>query len=401
MSKTRTEEDKINMLAAAFLTGEGKRQNEIAKMLNLHPTFVSRILSNEGKEYVYEEKRFLSEKVPPQLMDKVMKRVSQSKLIELLYHAAIRHGNMRGPVLRVFGCDAPFDDVQGRMNELGKRAAPYVRSLLLRSHHCGLTWGGMLRSTVSALRALNIPPPWKKEKDGAIECIPLSGEPLGNDPTNFSSSSLAHDLGNIINGENYNAPSLAMVPAFVPEGFASQELEGVWKLIKLVESYNQIFGPQDSSRSEKPMAGRLDMILTSVGPAQRALGFGKGSLFETGKLPFKELRNLIIGDVGGVCIARPKLSKKNKERLNGVSTRWTGLRLEHLEHCARRARSHNDLSKAPPGVVVISGGKERAQFVFEIIKLGLVNHLIIDDALEMELERITDLTNYSTSAGTE
>jgi DNA-binding transcriptional regulator LsrR (DeoR family) len=57
--------------------------------------------------------------------------------------------------------------------------------------------------------------------------------------------------------------------------------------------------------------------------------------------------------------------------------------------CAARARRYADLLAAPPGVVIISGGRERAQFIYEIVKRGLVNHLIIDDELEKEMEAIT------------
>jgi hypothetical protein len=243
---------------------------------------------------------------------------------------------------------------------------------------------------VSALRALRIPPSGIKNKKGAIECIPLSGEPLGKEPTSFSSSSLAHDLGQIINGEGYNAPSLAMVPAFIPEGFTAQELQGVWKLIRLVGSYNQIFGQQIVGRSEKPMADCLDMILTSVGPADDPLGFGQGTLFETGSVTFDMLKRLILGDVGGVCIARPELRKERMQKLDSVRKRWTGLREDHLVACASHARRATNPFTGPPGVVVICGGKARAKFILEIVKLGLVNHLIIDDELEMELERLVE-----------
>jgi hypothetical protein len=177
-----------------------------------------------------------------------------------------------------------------------------------------------------------------------------------------------------------------MVPAFIPEGFTEQELRGVWNLIGLVKSYDQIFGQQNS---EKSLAKSLDMILTSVGPAERPLGFGKGILFETGSVTFEDLCRIVIGDIGGVCFERPDLSDQEKQMLRDVEARWTGLRKDHLVACAARARRYADLLAAPPGVVIISGGRERAQFIYEIVKRGLVNHLIIDDELEKEMEAIT------------
>lgn len=61
--------------------------------------------------------------------------------------------------------------------------------------------------------------PWA---DRQIEFVPLSGEPLGNNPTSFSSSSLVSDLGRAVNGDEYHAMSLAMVPAFIPDRFMRQ-----------------------------------------------------------------------------------------------------------------------------------------------------------------------------------
>jgi DNA-binding transcriptional regulator LsrR (DeoR family) len=181
-----------------------------------------------------------------------------------------------------------------------------------------------------------------------------------------------------------------MVPAFIPDGFTRQELSGVRKLIELVRSYDQIFGQKTPSQSETPLAEKLDMIVTSVGPAERPLGFGQGVLFETGRITFEELQKLVIGDVGGVCFARPDLSKTDSQTLARVNERWTGLRREHLLACAARARRSPDPFDGPPGVVVISGGRARARVIYELVKLGLINHLIIDDELENELESITE-----------
>jgi hypothetical protein len=273
------------------------------------------------------------------------------------------------------------------MQRLGELAAPVVRDLLLRSQSCGVTWGGMLKVAVSALRHLPFPPPETRE---IIPFIPLSGEPLGKERGSFSSSSLARELGIIVNGDQYEAPSLAMVPAFIPDVFQKHESEGVWKLIRLVTSYREIFGRHRNSYARSrsglranPLAKRLEMVLTSVGSSTRPLGFGRGVLFEK-IFSYAELKHLIIAEVGGVCIPRPNLTHEQLERFNTVQKSWTGLRLEHLEDCAARGV---DPLKGPPGVVVVSGGAGRASAICELIKRGLINHLIIDDALAEELEK--------------
>ena len=96
-----------------------------------------------------------------------------------------------------------------------------------------------MEAVVAALRSLPYPSPWTKK---IIQFVPLSGEPLARERSTFSSSSLARELGIVVNGEAYDAPSLAMVPAFVPDRFRDYERNGVWKLIELVKSYKTIFG---------------------------------------------------------------------------------------------------------------------------------------------------------------
>jgi DNA-binding transcriptional regulator LsrR (DeoR family) len=370
------------MLAVAMLAAEGRRQVNIAELLGLGEVRVSRLLRDARRaRYLREEIRFLKEDLPDHLLLKVRDRIVRKAVTDRLrsFMQGIPGG---GPIMRVFNCDAHVSNARKRVEQLSQQAAPYLKKLLERSQKCGLTWGGMLRGAVSALSELHFQyrtPPQIRE------CIPLSGEPLGNEPMRFSSSSLAHDLGQIVNGDSYNAPSLAMVPAFIPEGFSKSEVSGVWKLIGLVRSYGMIFGRRSMKNGEKPLAEHLDMLLTSVGPAESPLGFGQGRLFETGKLKIDDLRELVLGDIGGVCVPRPDLKQTALRKLQDVNERWTGLRLEHVQACAAQAK---DPDRDRPGVVVISGGKARARFIYEITRRGLINHLIIDDELAKELDTI-------------
>jgi DNA-binding transcriptional regulator LsrR (DeoR family) len=376
---TPDDSKKVEMLAVAKLAAEGMSQVKIAAILDLFPAKVNQLVKAAlHEQYLVEKTDFVKDGVSDHLMLKVEDRIHQKERTENLL--AFLQSTPRRPVLRIFACDAPVTDRAQRVEQLGKQAAPYLKTLLERSSKCGLTWGGMLRGTVSALSELPFP-----SRTQAMECIPLSGEPLGNEPMSFSSSSLAHDLGKIVNGKSYDAPSLSMVPAFLPEGFTKNEIQGLWKLIGLVRSYGTIFGRRGIKNNEKPLVEQLDMILTSVGPAESPLGFGQGTLFETGKLTIEDLRELVLGDMGGACVQRPDLKPALLRKFQEFSERWTGLRIEHIQACSAQAK---DLHQGPPGVVVISGGKARARFIYEIAKRGLINHLIIDDELARELDTI-------------
>jgi DNA-binding transcriptional regulator LsrR (DeoR family) len=385
--KRREADDKIvEMLAAAFLAGEGRRNKDIANMLGIDAVTATRHLVRAQKDYLRKQVRFLHYKVPPKLMEKVRQRVTRQALQDQLKQMAKRHGQDREVCLRVFNCGRCRDDRE-RMEKLGAAAAPLVRVLLRRAKSCGVTWGGMLKNVITGLHDLPFPAPWTKEP---IEFIPLSGEPLGKQRSSFSSSSLARDLGIIVNGDQYDAPSLAMVPAFIPDGFRRHERDGVWKLIELVRSYDDIFGPHHSNGDGEPHAARraprakrLDMILTSVGSHDKPLGFGRGVLFDKMSVSYDQLKSLIVAEVGGVCIPRANLSPEESDQLATVETSWTGLNLGHLAACATRG---GDPLKGPPGVVVVSGGKGRGAVICELLKRGLINHLIIDDVLAKELK---------------
>ena len=387
MRRSHSENIEVDLLTAAFLAGEGAKQLDIARVLEISQAAVSRLLTEARKNYLREEVRFLREKVPPEMMKQILQRVSRNSLETRLDKIAQRFANVRGPVLRSFVCAAPPERVMERITELSRLAAPWIRELFLRCRSFGVTWGGMISRVAAAQRALSIPAPWKEY---AIEVIPLSGEPLGDSPTTYSSSSIAHELGVVINGDSYNARSLAMVPAFLPDGFREQEIAGVWRLIGLVRSHAEIFGPHKASMpAEDALANRLDMILTSVGPAERPLGHGKGRLFETGNLKIDELRQMVIGDMGGVCFPRESVTKRQRAKLDAVAARWTGLTVDHLNRCSRRCANEPDPFSGPPGVVVVCVGRERAPFLIEAVKLGLINHLIIDGELQDELEAVS------------
>ena len=393
MRRPEDRHTELDMLTAAFLAAEGVKQIAIADTLAISQAAVSRLLAQARQTHLRQELRFLEDKVSPDVMEQIRRRVSRRPRSEALNRISLHFARVRGPSLRVFPCTAPPGDMPQRMTELSRLAARTIRELILRCRCFGVTWGGMVSRVAAAMKELALPAPWVEDP---IEVIPLSGEPLGDSPTTYSSSSIAHLLGQVLNGESYNARSLAMVPAFVPDRFEPEEIAGVWRLIGLVKSHAEIFGPHRDGAHPKgqgaaeqgPIAGRVDMILTSVGPAERPLGFGKGTLFATGKVTIEDLRQLVLGDMGGVCFPKPTLTAKQAARLEAVAGRWTGLTKEHLVPCAQRAFAQHSSSKGPPGVVVISVGRERAPFLLEAIKLGLINHLIIDDELQDELERI-------------
>jgi len=372
----------LKMLAAAFLAGRGHAQKEIAEILDLSQATVSRMLEQARREeFLRSEIRFAEEKLDLSTLQRVRQVTQRRELDEQLTRLATRLALPGKPELLVFSSgDQTQENIDKRLLTFSRHAAPYIKELIACSHFCGVTWGSTVWNLVGGLRNLYARPPWANRE---ITFVPLSGEPLGSLPTSHSSSSLANELAKCVNGEAHTALSISMVPAFIPQGFTKAQLEGVWKLIRLVDAYDQIFAA--ARKETKPLVQRCDMILTSIGPAAKPLGYGGGGkLFETGNLKIEVLRKIVLGDMGGVCFPRPDLTKPEREIVRNINERWTGVKQEHLMSCAQRAFA-SKLESPIPGIVVAAIGAEKADFIFEAIMMGVINHLIIDETLEKRL----------------
>jgi hypothetical protein len=87
--------------------------------------------------------------------------------------------------------------------------------------------------------------------------------------------------------------------------------------------------------------------------------------------------------LGGAFIINPAANKADREYVEAVNNRWTGIKEPHFRRCALRARENN-----LPGVTVLAVGAVRAEIVLQCIKLGTINHLILDTDCADELQSL-------------
>jgi hypothetical protein len=74
-------------------------------------------------------------------------------------------------------------------------------------------------------------------------------------------------------------------------------------------------------------------------------------------------------------------NQADRDYVEAVNKRWTGIKEPHFRRCALRARENN-----LPGVTVLAVGAVRAKIVLQCLKLGLINHLILDTDCADELQ---------------
>jgi len=372
------------MLCAAYLAGQEQRpQTEIAQQLKISQAAVSRLLHRARQEQVLVEKvNFASDKVDPDTLVRIRRKL-QSSLAGDLQALSARAGTT-APVVRVFPSGSKSDkDLERRLATYSERAAPYLKAQIAEANSCGVTWGNTLIHVVDALQNIAGAAPWRT--DGKlISFLPLSGEPFGKMPAGQSSSTMVERLGHFANGKSHKSLSIGNVPAFIPgedEGFSRADLRGVRKLIQKVEAYGTIFG---ASETQPGVVDSVEMILTSVGPANKPWGFGDSDRL-LGGVSAGQLERLLAGDVGGVGIPRVGLKSSDDQTIRDINDRWTGVKRQHLEKCVRLAAKPSSAGKRSPGVVVVAVGAYKAKIVLTAIKLGLINELVIDDDLEEAL----------------
>jgi DNA-binding transcriptional regulator LsrR (DeoR family) len=127
----------------------------------------------------------------------------------------------------------------------------------------------------------------------------------------------------------------------------------------------------------------LDGILTSVGSKDQPGRFWSGEFFRQGDIDLPRLRRGALGDLGGAFVANPAAKKTDRDYVARVNEQWTGIKEVNFRRCAVRARKHK-----LPGVVVLAVGGVRAEVILQCVKLGLVNHLILDSDCAQKLNSL-------------
>lgn len=417
----------------AYLYAKGEPQKRIAGLLSLSPSMVSRLVEQARKVGLVREtiKCELSGPEQQRLHDEVYRgKELLGKLKDVAYESGV--GSLTQLQIVPTGLEIKTDESWDQaVSVFGHKAATYCLNLIRGCEKCkilGVTYGRTLAALASGLEEVTATQGRPKTP---ITCVPLWGEPLSpweeprsqvfRDPAKLSSSGLAADMHRILNGwgsHTHQPPGrtaksvpkplhLSFVPAFrpEPERFSEAECSAMLKFACSVSSYADIFPvPQDwlafapsrQSRSKTdrpseatgadvklPLVEHLDAILTSVGSKDQPGRFWSGEFFRQGDIDLPKLRRGAFGDLGGAFIINPTANKADREYVEAVNKRWTGIKESHFRRCALRARE-NSL----PGVTVLAVGAVRAEIVLQCLKLGTINHLILDTDCADELHRL-------------
>ncbi len=414
----------------AYLYAKGEPQKRIAGLLSLSPSMVSRLVEQARQVGLVREtiECQISDSEQQRLEDEVYRgKELLGKLKDIAYDSGV--GSLTQLQIVPTGLGIKTDESWDQaVSVFGHKAAPYCLTLLRGCEACkilGVTYGRTLAALASGLEEVTASQGRPKTP---ITCVPLWGEPLSpweeprsqvfRDPAKLSSSGLAADIHRILNGVTVKGSGrkqaqpplhLSFVPAFQPNParFSDDDFRAVLKFASSVSAYGQIFSLREGSLAEgashevQPKTGRqtkqsggveerkfplvdhLDAILTSVGSKDQPGRFWSGEFFRQGHIDLPKLCRGAFGDLGGAFIINPPANQADREYVEAVNKRWTGIKEPHFRRCALRARE-NTL----PGVTVLAVGAVRAKIVLQCLKLGLINHLILDTDCAQRLSRL-------------
>ena len=381
----------VAYLASSGHNGEKMDQAKIAKFLHLSPSTINRYWKDclEGPNALL--KISLSHALTSDQIDAVHKFIFPNEIEDSMRRRfpSLQSINVFGAVQEpvAFKRDTtekrPLLRWEARAQQLGEVIATVLRDLILSSGSLGVPGRFTMFWALEGLRKLRERTPW--ERSGKVQFIPLWGHAYKfseSDPESpwisheqLSASSICSGLNKLFNPDGSLQKSIDGFPLILPLKWADNERKiasFVDDLSELSPSYREVVSAMETMRG----------ALVPVGTPLQENRFWSEECFKQAGFTAADRKLFLTnlhGDVGGIPVLKPDLSKSENEKtltlVRRVEQCWLGVKKTHLQVCAKAAREHTNRL----GVVLIACGKERSRIVYEVIRAALCNRLIIDD----------------------
>jgi DNA-binding transcriptional regulator LsrR (DeoR family) len=252
---------------AAYLKAQFRwSQKEIATALNLSQSKVSRLLKR-AKDKNWLQTHFVPVGISPLRQEEIRCLFQPQRLLDTL-QAFNTESGIRIRNVRSFdsGSGNP-QDIGARLRKFGLAAAARLEELLLNDIETfGVTFGETVTRVVDGLGNLHSP----SRREPPIQFLPVCAELVRHAVFEFSSTRLAYRLREIINEGEGESVSLGGLPAYLPRAFFECKTKArAGRLVEELLSNNATY--RKNFLGQNPLVQRLDGLLTSVGPSERAL----------------------------------------------------------------------------------------------------------------------------------
>jgi hypothetical protein len=390
-------DDQVEIYKTAYLATKGLTQKAIGELLGIGQTTVYRRLCEA------REMKLIGKSRPLWTGTKVTERDVEEKLSPLDElsdrFAALTDRPER--LLEVRILENANEPGETEHREFARHTARYLHDDLLRANDkIGCAWGGLLLSVAEEVERIHGRP--------SAQWSDLAFMPIcGDTPEVFrtpmrSAANIAAHFDRALTGSTDSEYTFSSVAGCIPSDFNGARAQTLRDFFQTIPGYRKVFGvdpkpepgaPQRKSRGHRPaqvdeggMIAQLDGVLTSLGPNEVDNRWLVAAATAAGVEPSK-LASACPGNVGGIFLSHPHATAVQKKIVDRVNARWTGVSLEHLELCAKRAT--RDPKRL--GVTVMAcRGERQALIAIECVRLGLVSRLLLDRATSTAIARALD-----------
>lgn len=372
----------VNTDTVALLTAEEFTQSEIGKKLGVSQSLVSRLQREAKAAGKIRTQLNLNKKE----IEVVTRRLMLVDIADNLTKTTVQWGVSRVDVFDSLDEIGDLNQWKIATQRFASVASSILEGIATRENCIGVTWGRVLDALVSVLeRRLESKSLARTPRE---VFVPLWGEEVGpvsarereheqDNRSNFSSSRLVERLTDLF-CSGIEPLSLRGIPGFLPAQLktASARRE-ITRYFGYVSAHNRIF------QAERPLIDELDTVITSCGSLKQKNWFWSEHYLQEDAIK-KIVNDTVIGDLGGVFIARNGLKSADMNRLKSLGDRQTGINRKHFIDIASRARR-----KGTPGVVVFAVGADRAEVLLECCRNETVNWLVLDRHCADSLMKLT------------
>jgi hypothetical protein len=362
--------------AAYMRATHNMSQTEIGQILGgLSQPQVSRLLKHAEKQnYLVIEQRFAREQFSDDWLQSIDELLAPSGLSGDLI-AFCRRRAINVPRLRVFESGPGNTDaaLAQRRARFGRTAAGRLIELIGKSSVVGVAWGRTIKSLADGISASRQP----RNPNQKIIFAAVCAELVSLTQHGYSASRLATSFDEFFNDTPSDSPQLTGFPAYIPRHYDENMQNSMWRYISDTPGYHRVFSGPGA------LINQMDMLISSVGSSSTPVLGSFDELLLAGGLRANDLKQLVVGDLGGILIPKFGLSKVKKTLVDELNGLWTGIKIEHVRTIAQCAFANPSLS----GVVVVALQSERGDTAFELVGQELVNELILDHAAAAQLQR--------------
>ncbi|MBW1842899.1 MAG: hypothetical protein JRJ05_01060 [Deltaproteobacteria bacterium] len=391
----------LDIYKAAYLATKGHSQKEIGDMLGgIGQATVHRKLREA------RERKLIGKSRPPWTgTDGARNTVEDllSRPVDELSDRFAALSDRPERLLEVRILENARDAGETEHQDFARRTARYLVDDLLRANDkIGCAWGGLLLSVAEEVERLYDRP---HSKWGDIAFMPICGDtPEVFRTPMFSAANIAAHFDRALVGRTDSEYTFSSVAGCIPSDFRGARAQTIREFFQTIPGYRKVFGvdpqlapkkPPSKNQGHRPARGdgggmitQLDGVLTSLGTNEDD-SLWLVAAATAAQVEPSELASACPGNVGGIFLSHPHPTAAQKKIVDRVNARWTGVSLEHLELCAKRAT--RDPKRL--GVTVLAcRGEKQALIAIECVRLGLVSRLILDrntsHAIALALDRL-------------